>query len=300
MDDVVFVSAGTFHTMAICIEGNLWAWGRNDFNQLGDGTSKNRYSPVRVMNDVTFVEVGRYHTLAISNNALYRWGMELLPSDVGTLDMPNERKRIMEDVIHVSTGSNHTLVIKTDDSLWAWGWNKFGQIGNGSYDDVIDPVWIMDNVVSVSAGSNHTLAITVDGNLWAWGGGNNIRYGPRIGVPNQGQVGDGTTKNRNYPQFIVGDVAAISANHTSSLAIFDDGSLWGWGGRGGVGSPRVNNERIDSTIPSWMMDNVVLVSTGTFHSLALLSDGTLWTWGDSLCGFSFMFYSSLWYSLFVH
>ena len=87
----------------------------------------------------------------------------------------------------------HTMAIKTDDSLWAWGSNNRGQLGDGTNYDRLAPVKIMDNAVAVSAGRRHTLAVCIQGIVWAWG------------ANQYGQLGDGSTEDKNFPVQVIFD-----------------------------------------------------------------------------------------------
>jgi alpha-tubulin suppressor-like RCC1 family protein len=85
--------------------------------------------------------------------------------------------------VKIDSSNNHSLAVMSDGSLWAWGSNDYGQLGDGTKSLKSSPVKIMDNVLSVSAGYNYSLAIKTDGSLWAWG---NNMYG-QLGLS------DGTT-----------------------------------------------------------------------------------------------------------
>ncbi|HQK34921.1 MAG TPA: hypothetical protein PK074_09360, partial [Spirochaetales bacterium] len=87
----------------------------------------------------------------------------------------------------ISAGGIHTMAIKTDGSLWGWGANEYGQVGDGTVENRLAPVKIMDGVVSVYTAWNYTMAIKADGSLWGWG------------ANEYGQVGDGTVENRLAP-----------------------------------------------------------------------------------------------------
>ena len=117
----------------------------------------------------------------------------------------------------VSNGNLHTMAIRADGSLWAWGANSDGRLGDGTITNRHTPVRIMDNVSTVSSSNSHTMAIRTDGSLWAWGWNN------------FGQLGDGTTTNRHSPVRIMENVSAVSAGHFHTMAIRTDGSLWAWG-----------------------------------------------------------------------
>ncbi|MCL2425564.1 MAG: Ig-like domain-containing protein [Oscillospiraceae bacterium] len=190
------VSAGGGHTMAIRTDGSLWAWGRHNRWQLGDTTTtSNRHAPVRIGTDNNWsnVSAGELHTLAVrSDGSLWAWG-DNMRGQIGTggvgLFVP-QVTRIGTDTnwSSVSAGWEHSMAIRADGSLWAWGDNLPGQLGDGSTIRRPTPVRIgADNWSSVSAGGEHTAAIRADRSIWAWGRNLN------------GQVGDGTTNNRWSP-----------------------------------------------------------------------------------------------------
>ncbi len=170
----------------------------------------------------------------------------------------------------ISTGDSHTAAIKTDGSLWAWGNNPWGQLGDGTNEDKSTPVKIMDNVASVSVGEFNTAIIKTDGTLWTCG--DNM----------YGQVGNKEVFDAVTPIKIMDNVAAVSVGYGHMMAITTDGSLWAWGdnehGQLGDGT---NESRYS---PVKIMDNVAAVSAGFENTAAIKTDGTLWTWGDNECG----------------
>jgi len=278
--DWAYVSAGDRHTMGIRADGTLWAWGSHGNGRLGNGTEFGiTTSPVRVGNasDWAFVSAGREHTLAIrTDGSLWAWGSNAngrlgngatfgnttILAQVGT----------DRDWAFVSTGLNHTLAIRADGSLWAWGSNVNGRLGDGSTTQRTSPVRIGDanDWAFVSAGNSHTLAIRADGSLWAWGNNAN------------GQLGDGTTSGRQIPVRIgdANDWAYVSAGDSHTVALRADGSLWTWGnnenGRLGNGSASGNAtspERIGAA------NDWAFVSAGNSHTVAIREDDTLWAWG---------------------
>ena len=169
-----------------------------------------------------------------------------------------------------AVGYNHTLAIKSDGSLWAWGSNSSGQLGDGTYTNRLAPIFITDNVVCVAAGLYHTLAVKSDGSLWAWGSNSS------------GELGDGTSIGRTTPVKIMDDVALVAAGTSHSLAIKSDGSLWTWGynSHGQLG----NGTSVSSKNPVKVMDNVISAAAGGFHSLAIKDDDSLWAWGNNTNG----------------
>jgi len=198
--DWAYVSAdGDTHTMAIREDGTLWGWGWNGNGQLGDGTTEQRSSPVRIGTDTDWVAVsaGFAHTMAIrGDGTLWGWGW----NGNGQLgDYTTEQRSspvrigMYTDWRTVSAGGSHTMATREDGTLWGWGANGQGRLGNGTTGNSHSPVRIgMDtDWVSVSAGGDHTMAIREDGTLWAWGNNGG------------GQLGDGTTTSRHSPVQVI-------------------------------------------------------------------------------------------------
>ena len=283
------VSAGGFHSLAVKTDGSLWAWGQNYYGQLGTGMRSSQQSasnpiPERIMEGVTAVSAGQYHSLALkSDGSLWAWGKNHFGEigdgtytgvQPGTTTYANNDKltpvKIMDNVTFISAGDDHSMAIKKDGSLWAWGKNTDGQLGDGTIVNRTTPVKIMDGAASVSAGSNHTMAVKTDSSLWVWG--SNLR----------GQLGDGTTSARHSPVRILNSVASVSAGRYCSMFIKTDGSLWasGWNNNGQLG----DGTRTDRTAPVKIMDNAAKLSAGHSHSLAIKTDGSLWAWGSNYSG----------------
>lgn len=170
----------------------------------------------------------------------------------------------------LSVGLQHTVFLKADGSLWAWGNNTYGQLGDGKTTDEHFPVRIgtESNWQAVSAGRYYTVALKTDGSIWAWG--NNT----------DGQLGDGTTTNRLSPVRIgtENDWQMISAGRVHTVALKKDGSLWAWGGNNigqlgdGTTATRLSPARM-GTESDWQV-----VSAGVDYTVAL-NDGSLWAWG---------------------
>jgi alpha-tubulin suppressor-like RCC1 family protein len=195
----VAVSASR-HSSAIKSDGTLWGWGWNSSGELGDGTTTNRWSPVQIGTDTTWVSVsaGTNQTLAIkSDGTLWAWGNNYFGQlGDGTSGSGSDKWSPVQigtdtDWLSVSSGSAHTVAIKTDGTMWAWGYNIFGQLGNNSSDSNPHPTPVKvgtdNNWVSASAGGYHTLALKSDGTIWAWGSNSN------------GQLCNGTIDTNPHP-----------------------------------------------------------------------------------------------------
>ena len=276
------IATGGNHNLVIKADGSLWAWGSNSYGQLGNGElgdEKYLFSPIKIMDGVVQVAAGSEHTLVIkTDGSLWVWGYnnygQIGNGESSWVDFQTVPIKIMDDVVQMAAGSNHTLAIKTDGSLWGWGYNNYGQIGNGEsswVDFQTVPVKIMDDVIQVAAGANHTLAIKTDGSLWAWG--YNL----------YGQLGNGESgseKKQISPVKIMDGVVQVTAGDNHTLAIKTDGSLWGWGynNYGQIGNGE--SSWVDfQTVPVKIMDDVVQVAAGRDHSVAISSDNTLYGWG---------------------
>jgi alpha-tubulin suppressor-like RCC1 family protein len=229
-DSVVDVSAGDGHSLALNDDGTVWAWGENDFGQLGIGASGNRRTPVEVPG--------------------------------------------LRDIVDVEAGSDHSLALNDDGTVWAWGNNTDGQLGDGTTTNRRKPVKVvgLDGVVDVSGGggeggvgyNSHSLAVKRNGTVWAWGDNS------------EGQLGDGTNKNRRRPVKAVrlDSVVKVDAGVNHSVALKNNGRVRAWG-RGQAGQLGVDGLR-----------GIVDVSAGGNHSLALKRDGTVWRNSFRIRGFN--------------
>jgi alpha-tubulin suppressor-like RCC1 family protein len=280
------VASGNYHTEAIRADGSLWAWGRNDKGELGDGTNQNRVALVRVGTASNWrnVSVGQQHTLAIrTDGTLWAWGRD----DSGQLGDGTPDGNINPNPTQigsdtnwqsVAAGSGHSLAIKTDGTLWAWGLNGDGQLGDGGTSSRSLPAQVgsASNWQSVATGSFalHTMAIKTDGTLWAWG--RNVN----------GQLGDGTTGLRRSPGQIgtatTWQQAVVGAMY--SQAIRSDGTLWGWGyndyGQLGAGS----NVNLLAPTQIGSLTTWQSIATGYYHTLGQRSDNSVWAWGWNASG----------------
>lgn len=236
------LSAGLSHTAYVDEHGTLWTWGSNQEGQLGAETQETGVD--REGNQV-----------AVSGTSL----------------------AVLEDVRSVAAGGDFTVALKTDGTLWAWGGNDYGQLGNGTVVSAAQPVQVLDQVTAVSAGDYHVAAIRADGTLWTWG--DNL----------YGQLGDGSRDSVSAPHQVLADVRFAVMGDYHAAAISTDGTLYTWGsnldgqlGNGGLGD--TTDEGTGATLQLTptavsLPAAVSNVTVGAGHTAAILSDGTLWTWG---------------------
>ena len=270
------VSGGANHTAAIKTDGTLWAWGRNLEGQLGLNDTAQRLTPVTTFLGGTNwkqVACGGNHTTAIkTDGTLWSWGSNssgqlgvnfTLPFNVFT---PVTTFAGGTNWKQVAGGPTHTASIKTDGTLWAWGSNAQGQLGDNTVTTRSIPVTTFaggTNWKQVSGGGNHTIAIKTDGTLWTWG------------LNNNGQIGDNTTTNRSTPvtTFAGGtNWKQVSGGGNHTTAIKTDGTLRAWG-RNDFGHLGVNDLTHRSTPVTTFAGgtNWKQVACSANHTLAVTS-----------------------------
>lgn len=234
------VSVGLLHTCAVTTAGLAYCWGENGFGQLGDGTTTGRLLPTLVrapsgfgsLSGVKSISAVDYHTCAVLlNGQLYCWGRNqygelgdgtFAPRSLPTLVMG------LGGVQHIGAGHLHTCALDTAMQLYCWGNNAYGQLGDGTTVNRTSPVLVSDpngawaavgGLQSVAAGRTHTCALTESGQAYCWG--HNV----------WGELGDGSTTNRDMPTLVtgLGALQQISVGYSQTCAANAGGQLYCWG-----------------------------------------------------------------------
>lgn len=285
-EELVFaqIAMGDHHTLGVQSDGKLWAWGSNYHGELGIGSTDDKPGPVFVMDDVIYADAGEDHSAAIkSDGSLWVWGRNdygaIGDGTVGVDAYKTKPVKVLEDVIAVEAGCFVTMAVKSDGSLWAWGINSAGQLGNSEfgYDNCESkPIKVMEGVKAVCNNSSFSLIIKEDGSLWSCGYNS---YEFKIGFYNMPEE---EKKKLATPIKMMDDVQAVASGEYHVLALKTDHSLWAWGanGKGQLGDGTTN----DSEVPIKVMDEVSKIAAGIESSMAIKIDESLWGWGSTRGG----------------
>jgi hypothetical protein len=268
----------------IGIPPELWIWGSGNVGRLGTASAADRSTPVTTFAGGTNwkqVSSGNAHTAAIkTDGTLWLWGT----GSVGRLGN-NQTVNVFTPVTtfaggtnwkQVSSGSSHTAAIKTDGTLWTWGYGGFGRLGNAqTTENIPTPVTTFSggtNWKQVSSGNSHTAAIKTDGTLWIWGLGG-------LGV-----LGNARTTSVSTPvtTFAGGtNWKQVSSGNAHTAAIKTDGTLWIWGLAGVLGNGATAGD-ISTPVTTFAGGtNWKQVTAGSNNTAAIKTNGTLWLWGTS-------------------
>ena len=273
--DLPQVATGEEYTLFIKPDGTLWTFGANGSGQLGDGTTADKNTPIKIMNNVAAVSAGAHHTLIVKNDGTLwacgsNWHGEL---GDGTKTNRKQPVKIMENVASASAGLWHSLILKTDGTLWACGSNEYGQLCDGTTEDKTLPVKVMEGVVLAYVGSTNTFMLKNDGYLWACGDNRG------------GYLGDGTFESKSKPVKIMSNVRSVSSSSSAgsllTLIVKTDNTLWACGSRGCFGSGE-ENEFVCT--PMKIMENVESAEAGESCAFVIKSDHSLWGFGDNYFG----------------
>jgi alpha-tubulin suppressor-like RCC1 family protein len=280
---------GASHSLAVRADGTLWAWGDNTGGQLGIGNATSRTRPVQVGTDNDWVQVaaGTSFSLALkANGTVWAWGLnnygQLGTSTNSGMTPPNTSPIQVGNGTYTSlaAGAYHSLALRADGSLYTWGWNFYGQLGNGTSSATAavsnpNPTQITGTYTQVVAGIYHSLALRANGSLYAWGGND------------QGQLGINTNLSGSLlksPTLVGGTYAALAAGSFHTLALTASGTVFTWGSNTNGQLGNLPSSTTSTFTASPVTGTYTQVAAGAAHSLALRADGTLWAWGNNGSG----------------
>ncbi len=280
--DWITTEAACAHTLATRKNGTAWAWGINSTGNLGDGTTVNRSSPVSVVGGFTdWCYVSGYLSSAAirTNGTLWTWGSNA-QAHLGDNSTVNKSSPVsvvggFNDWCQVSVSSIHVSAVRTNGTLWAWGGNNIGQLGDNTGTDRSSPVSVIGNITNwcqVSSGFRFSAAVTTDSEIWAWG------------ENSCGKLGNNSTTNRSSPVKVVGgftDWCQVSVARQHAAAVRNNGSIWTWGCN--AQAQLGDNSTVDRSSPvsvvggftDWCYVDAMCISTA-----GVRLNGRIWSWGN--------------------
>lgn len=296
------IVSGKSHTLILTKNGYVFAFGWNKAGQIGNGNDRNVSKPVKVklndkeyLKDIIDIGAGDIHSIALHKNGfVLTWGGNV-SGQLGDGTYKNSKfpvfvkyksGKIFDGVIKVAGGWDFSVALRKDGTIWTWGDNKYGQLGDGTIMNRNYPLPVktnvkdLKNIIDIKAGAFHVLALSKDGTVWSWG-------------DNEfGQLGDGTYKNRFYPVKVknLKNIVKISCGAFHSLAIDKDGNLYAWGKnwKGQLGDGTYKDRNIPVLVKGengeGYLKDVVEVSAGRNHTIVLTKDGTIFVFGGNSFG----------------
>lgn len=217
LKNIVQISSGDTHVLAVESDGTVWAWGRNYYGQVGDGSNTDRPTPYKIpeLSNIKSVAAGNSCSFAMRvDGAVFSWGYAW---DYNSSASP-KLKTDINSVAQISAISSGLLALKEDNTLWSWGGNAFGELGDGTTEGRNAPAQIMSNVVQISGnGKRHALALKQDRTVWSWG---------EDGYAALGREGDPLLPMQVLS---ISDVKQIYSGDYDSHALKEDSSIWAWG-----------------------------------------------------------------------
>ena len=278
--------ASYHHTVALEINGDVWAWGSGI---LGDGVMSKSSIPVKAdgISGVIAVAAGGYHTLALRDDGtVWAWGRNdygQIGNDSITDQYTPLQVNGLSDMIAISAGLNHSVALKEDGTVWVWGRNDCKhddetadcyQLGDGTTLNRQTPYLLSDitDIVAIEAGTEYTAALDIDGNVWSWGRNQHGGLGYET-----------TTIYRNTPTKLanISNIIQISAGEAHTLAIREDGAVFGWGnnsyGQLGDGTKISSTTPVETDLPGGLD---MRIDAGTKQSLAIY-DKSVYAWGGN-------------------
>ena len=303
LGNVVDIAGGEYHSVAVEADGTVWAWVLNWNGQLGDSTTDDHLFPNQVPSFIGAIAAcaGAYHTIALrADGTVWAWGSNsegqlgngttndsLVPVQVVT-----ESGAALTQVIGIAAGYYHNLAVEADGTVWAWGGNGDGELGDGTYDDHHAAVQVvgLTNATLVRAGAYHSIALISDASgsaapkrgattiadpdsstVWAWG------------ADFLAQLGNNNYEDSAVP-IPVGSLAGIvdlSAGWAHCLALSSDGTVIGWGSDGSGEATGDSNGPVESPTLVAGLSSIVSIAAGDSHSLGYSSNNLIYSWGGN-------------------
>jgi alpha-tubulin suppressor-like RCC1 family protein len=286
------VAAGAFHTCALSSAGSVQCWGYNGYGELGNSTTTDSTTPVQVTGltaGVVAIAVGGEHSCAINGTGgVVCWGHnvngELGNGTTADASAPMAVTGLTSGIVAVAAGYHHTCALSSTGAVQCWGFNGYGNLGNGTTTDSSSPSAVSGlggGVVAIAAGDDHSCAATSGGAVQCWG--YNV----------EGELGNGTPTGASpygslVPVAVTGlgsGIAAVAAGASHSCALSTTGAVqcWGYNGEGELG----NGTTVSAASPvavSGLASGVASIGAGAGRTCAVTSGGAVQCWGYNLDG----------------
>lgn len=298
--------SGSDHVLVLLSNGTVWAWGSNGCGQCGQeinpATGDNIITSPQMIegiSNVTAVVSATSFSLALRDDGtVWSWGSNIRgqlgrgTSSTGSIYQPARVPDLSNIVAIAASDQMYAMALRDDGTVWAWGDNFFGQMGDGikynpnSPSYVTTPVMIegLNNVKVIAAGPKNVFVIKTDGTVWAWGDN-----GTLMGFDGTHAIPTISTTPCMVPGLIQAHSLAVGASH--ALVLKDDGTVWAWGddsrGKLGIGSPYYDTpDYLITYVPVQVrgLNDITAIHVGTDFSIALGSDGSVWAWGANYDG----------------
>jgi len=286
---VTALAAGDHHTCALLTSGRVQCWGDNEFGQVGDGTNINRAKPTAVLNlnaSVRVIIAGGSHTCVITDNAGAKcWGVnnagQLGDNTTTDRNTPVDVIGLTSGVTTLANGRWHTCAALTDGNVKCWGWNGYGQLGDGVLPNRSSPVTVASlsaNVEQLATGGYHTCAVLDSGaTVQCWG------------KNEYGQLGNGKQRGSTTPVDVIGLAGSVSAlatggNHTCALLTSGGVQCWGKNENRQLGDGSLDGVQLTPRNVSGLSSGVKAIVAGDEYTCALLISGGVQCWGDNADG----------------
>ncbi len=287
LNDITAITVGGTFAMALNADGTVWAWGANHAGQLGNGTINDSLRPMQVrlpdgssFSGVRALAAGLGHAVALKGNgSVWTWGLNDQRQISGGSNKyycnPVPVKRpdgtALTDCLAIAAGGRHTLALRADRTVWAWGDNNGGQLGDGhAYCVSSIPVQVkafdgtyLSNVTALAAGLSQTVALKTDGTVWGWGS-----YGATYSGITRSTV---TAAPMTAPDgAAVSDALAIATSLRRTLVLKKDGTVWGCGYKMERGAGAEQSSLVQVVWPDGSgVQKIIAVAAGNAHSVAI-------------------------------
>jgi alpha-tubulin suppressor-like RCC1 family protein len=289
---VIAIAAGSEHSLALTSSGTVWAWGNGGWGQLGQGVYRSSTIPIQVpgLSGITAIAAGQLHSMALGGDGtVWAWGYNIYGQvgngASGANVLAPVKVRGLTGIVAIAAGndSDTSYALKSDGTVWAWGYDGLGGLGNGTSNESPHPTPVrvsnLTGVTAIAAGTYHALALRSTGTVMAWGSN---QYS-QLGATTTGRCSSYSDPCSTVPvrSGTLSAVVKIAAGGNSSLALKSDGTVWGWGdnGYGQLANGTTTTFGGVKTPTRASLTSITAIALGGSHSVALKSDGSVWSAG---------------------